>query len=610
MSAEMHVNGTYILDTFNDYLEGNYYVNRKYQRKLVWTLEEKQAFIDTILHQYPVPIFLIAKYKMLPEEFYRKDIIDGLQRFNAIFSFIKNEFPVKFKDGSYYYFNTAALAGSEEMINSGILTQNDNRLDYQTSRKFLNYQLPVTTTEVDDTEVEEIFRRINSTGRKLSTQDLRQAGAVGLFSDLVRKTACYIRGDITENDLILLSEMPILSLSNNKLEYGIKVRETFWVKHDIITETNIRVSRDEEIIARIYGYMLLGNKASPTSQTLDSFYELNSSNNVALEKAIADVGILNLMDKFSKILADFNSIFESVNSNFSAIVFKTKVTGGKAKIFQAMFLALYELRENNKYINDFVAVAKSLSGIGDSECSEITNAREWSVTVRNNAIRRIKSILEPQMIKKIQSKGNSEWKLKLETQLLAASGSEQQMYDFKMGITDLDKGSRNKGCVSKIVKTLTSMANTQPNKEGVVIIGVADNLKAAKMHQSHYGSGWLEVNKCYVTGIDDELKKYWNNSVDKYTSYLEQVIAEEPVQDDVRSQILRNYEIIEYQGKTLIIMKCKNSGHSFTYDREFFEREGSSLKKVEIGSASFNELMTRTLQVERKSVTVSSLTAF
>lgn len=263
VSAEMHVNGTYILDTFNDYLEGNYYVNRKYQRKLVWTLEEKQAFIDTILHRYPVPIFLIAKYKMLPEEFYRKDIIDGLQRFNAIFSFIKNEFPVKFKDGSYYYFNTAALAGSEEMINSGILTQNDNRLDYQTSRNFLNYQLPVTTTEVDDTEVEEIFRRINSTGRKLSTQDLRQAGAVGLFSDLVRKTACYIRGDITENDLILLSEMPILSLSNNKLEYGIKVRETFWVKHDILTETNIRVSRDEEIIARIYGYMLLGNKASP-----------------------------------------------------------------------------------------------------------------------------------------------------------------------------------------------------------------------------------------------------------------------------------------------------------------------------------------------------------
>ena len=36
-------------------------VNRKYQRKLVWTIEEKRAFIDTLLHGYPVPLFLFAK---------------------------------------------------------------------------------------------------------------------------------------------------------------------------------------------------------------------------------------------------------------------------------------------------------------------------------------------------------------------------------------------------------------------------------------------------------------------------------------------------------------------------------------------------------------------
>lgn len=60
MSDELNVRGTYILDTFNEYLEDVYYVNRKYQRKLVWTLEEKQAFINTILHNYPVPLFLVA----------------------------------------------------------------------------------------------------------------------------------------------------------------------------------------------------------------------------------------------------------------------------------------------------------------------------------------------------------------------------------------------------------------------------------------------------------------------------------------------------------------------------------------------------------------------
>ncbi|NBH99692.1 hypothetical protein D7Y41_02310 [Anaerotruncus sp. 1XD22-93] len=64
VADELNVRGTYILDTFKDYLEDVYWVNRRYQRKLVWTLEEKQKFIDTILHNYPVPIFLLAKIQI------------------------------------------------------------------------------------------------------------------------------------------------------------------------------------------------------------------------------------------------------------------------------------------------------------------------------------------------------------------------------------------------------------------------------------------------------------------------------------------------------------------------------------------------------------------
>lgn len=66
-------------------------VNRKYQRKFVWSVEEKQAFIDTLLRGYPVPLFLFAK----TGDDRKREIIDGLQRLDAIFSFIKQEFPVK-----------------------------------------------------------------------------------------------------------------------------------------------------------------------------------------------------------------------------------------------------------------------------------------------------------------------------------------------------------------------------------------------------------------------------------------------------------------------------------------------------------------------------------
>ena len=43
---------------YDNYLAGKYVVNRRYQRKLVWTQDEKVAFIDSILNNYSIPLFL------------------------------------------------------------------------------------------------------------------------------------------------------------------------------------------------------------------------------------------------------------------------------------------------------------------------------------------------------------------------------------------------------------------------------------------------------------------------------------------------------------------------------------------------------------------------
>ena len=90
---------------FDWYIQGIFLVNRKYQRKLVWTIEEKQQFINSILLDYPVPLFLLAtniagKY----------EIIDGMQRLNSIFSFIKGEFSVDFQ-GTIGYFDLQNFVG-------------------------------------------------------------------------------------------------------------------------------------------------------------------------------------------------------------------------------------------------------------------------------------------------------------------------------------------------------------------------------------------------------------------------------------------------------------------------------------------------------------------
>ena len=120
-------------------------VNRKYQRKLVWTIQEKKDFIDSLLNGYPVPLFLFAKKTNNDNDVAEREIVDGLQRLDAIFSFIQNEFPVMWN-------------GKEQYVNwSGVL--------YKYGNKFYGRH-GSTTHEVDLTS-EEYFEMLKGDDNKM-----------------------------------------------------------------------------------------------------------------------------------------------------------------------------------------------------------------------------------------------------------------------------------------------------------------------------------------------------------------------------------------------------------------------------------------------------------
>ena len=66
---------------YRDYRDGKLLVNRRYQRKLVWTLDEKRKLIDSILHDYPIPLVLFAELRT-GSHAGKLEIIDGMQRLN------------------------------------------------------------------------------------------------------------------------------------------------------------------------------------------------------------------------------------------------------------------------------------------------------------------------------------------------------------------------------------------------------------------------------------------------------------------------------------------------------------------------------------------------
>lgn len=583
------VKGEYISEIYRWYTEESLFmVNRNYQRKLVWTLSEKQQFINTIIKNYPVPLFLVANSKEIIDhvEYPRKEIIDGLQRLEAIISFMKNEYPIKI-NGEYQYFNLDVFPGNGILIRENKLKQKEPIIDSAICREFMLYQLPITTIDADAAIVEDVFKRINSTGRKLSLQDLRQAGVTGRFSNLVRQTATRIRGDYTENDIINLCEMPNYSLNSTGLHYGIDINTVFWIEQGIITEDGIRRSKDEEIIASLYNCILNNYSSGMSGKTLDRLYNEDSRVYKTIEEQLTPGKYKELMRLFCSIIADLNKVFKSKKTTFSNLLFSNEKNYNKDLVFIIVFLAFVQLYNEHYKIEDYHKVGDTLNNIADKELNEIISVSDcgWTVSTRNHLIERVKNCLQKSMVFK---ELKFEWSQEL-IDLLKRAETEGQMYDFKIGMRNLRTGQFNSKVIPKCIKTLTAMANTNPNKEGVIILGISDKESDAIDFKNHYNTNPSKYGNYYVTGIKEEAIKYYG-SIQNYIEKIKSIVEQEDILKSAIFDILTTIEPLKYNEHTLLVMRLKTNKPLF-YEKQLYVRYQSNNKLIEPGSDEYYKLM-------------------
>jgi uncharacterized protein with ParB-like and HNH nuclease domain len=168
-----------VTEAYRLYRSGNLLVNRKYQRKLVWTVAEKEKLIGSILMKYPIPLILLAERPQIYGSG-KYEIVDGMQRLNAIFGLIENAFTYQNK---YFDINEFSYAKqlSENDVFQIIREENSQNLSRQECADIVDYQLAVTIyTAMEEKDITEIFGRINANGKHLSRQERRQAG-VGTY---------------------------------------------------------------------------------------------------------------------------------------------------------------------------------------------------------------------------------------------------------------------------------------------------------------------------------------------------------------------------------------------------------------------------------------------
>ncbi|MCL7942354.1 DUF262 domain-containing protein [Marinobacter sp. ATCH36] len=590
----LSIKGESIQSLYGSYLSGTFLVNRRYQRKLIWTVEEKRSFLDSIAKDYPVPLILLAEVGT--DLGRRLEIIDGMQRMNAIMSFIGQEFDL---EGSYFDLDT--MADTKLLKDQNKLTQKQPVLDRSKCASIVRYQVPLSIfQETGNSHVDEVFRRLNSGGRKLSKQELRQAGTTSKFASIVRKISSNIRGDSSASDTLNLSAMKNISITNKNLNYGIPVEEIFWVKNSIITKEALRQSQDEEVIADIVAWVAMDKGIRSSSDILDQLYGFKESTNgdsesslsSTLEMQIQKINEDVVLTNVQFVLDELIRVVGNSGKSFNSLLFRNQ----QAKIsryFQIVYLAIYSLLiDDGCEIVDEKMLIQHLDGAGDKTIKLSAGGGNWSAKEKQTQVDALYGVIRNCFGRpKSNDPARNQWITRFEN-ILMQSSTEQNLYDFKIGLHDLKENSNsiNRRTFSKIIKTLTAMANTFPRSTGYCILGVSDSKESSEIHKETYGSEPIKYSSFYVTGVDGEANRY-HNDIDKYFTKLVQFIDKEPLAQRDKDNISRNITTVRYFGKSVIILKIESGDSPAVYDDKYYVRHGSNITEIE--PANFGDLFSR-----------------
>ena len=271
------------------------------QRKYVWDKNEASRFIDSILLGLPVPSIFLAK---TDDE--KRLIVDGYQRIMTVYDYVKRG--IFGGDGKSF-----SLSNSD-IINTRWRGKTFQELQPEEQRKIRNSPIHAIVFEQkepkDDTGMYQIFERINTSGRSLKPQEIRNCVYHGKFNKL--------------------------QLELNKYEA--------WRNLFKNSEEDSRMS-DVELILRMFAFAYLPKQKESAQKQINLVKYLN-----IFMKRNGDLDVISeneLQTQFQEILDFFNDVFDgnffrNGKKDDSGIIFSKKVNPA---IVDAVYSATKYIRE-------------------------------------------------------------------------------------------------------------------------------------------------------------------------------------------------------------------------------------------------------------------------
>ena len=183
----------------------------KFQRRDVWNDKAKSYLVDTIIRGKPIPKLYMRQSVTPATRKTTREIVDGQQRLRTLLSFVKDGFK---------------LSRTHNRELGGKLF---SELDEDTQSDVLKYEFVVDLLQdMPDSEVYDVFARINTYSERLKPQELRHAKWFGEFRSsvyaLATKSVNFFEHNkvFTSKQILRMAEAEFVSDLVLAMEEGIR----------------------------------------------------------------------------------------------------------------------------------------------------------------------------------------------------------------------------------------------------------------------------------------------------------------------------------------------------------------------------------------------------
>jgi len=233
-----------IQDLINLNKSGELDLNPWYQRRSVWTPPQKAYLINTLFEQKPIPSCYVRHYLDVAKEKSIKEVVDGQQRIRTI---------LEFSEGA---FATRHPAHRNKVKISQLTAAQKSK--FKMTPISIGYLI-----NADDSDVIEIFGRLNSVAKTLNGQEKRNAKFSGEFKQFcLAQAAKRVKiwrdlGVFTATDIARMNEVQftselVINMLGGISDYSSKKIDDYYAKfEDVFSKAETIGKRMEKVFSLI-----------------------------------------------------------------------------------------------------------------------------------------------------------------------------------------------------------------------------------------------------------------------------------------------------------------------------------------------------------------------